>query len=98
MSDWHTATLACLYYCSDDEPDLGVDCLVRFDDGRMTLKYDWGDDAVIWQGTETGAGHYTLQSGHGNDHATLHRFEDGKVLVGNWAEDGARGLWQLRLD
>jgi hypothetical protein len=97
MSDWQKATMDNFYFSPGDEPDLDDECLVRFDAGSITLKYDDDGEPVVWRGTEIAPGHFKLQSPEVDGNATLHRFPNGPTLIGEWVEDGQRGVWRVDL-
>lgn len=86
-----------LYYNPKDDPDLGDGCLVHFETGTITVKYDYDGEPVIWRGTARGTDHFELHSPEVDGRATLHRFPEGNVLIGEWIENGEKGMWRIEL-
>lgn len=98
MSEWQKATMDNFYYHPAYEPDLDDECLVLIDGASITVKYDDEGEPVTWLGQEVEPGHFHLRSGGASDKATLHRFPGSGILVGDWVEDGERGMWRIELD
>lgn len=76
----------------EDEP-----CEVRIDENNIVIDYEDDGKRILYRGIEKGQGHYELKSEDVNGRATLHRFEGANILEGSWLEDGARGMWKIRL-
>ncbi|RUR99447.1 hypothetical protein [Pectobacterium polaris] len=86
-----------LYY--NDEPAYTDElCSVSISNGIIEVSYMRGSERIRYIGPETSQGHFELTGNDGtNSKATLHRFPNGKVLVGKWRYDNYRGLWQITL-
>lgn len=82
-------------------PTYTCDCEVSINDNRISVYYyDENGLQVAYHGEEEGPGHYQLK-GSGpefNGRATLHRFSNGDVLIGDWTVNRHEGLWKITLD
>ncbi|MGZ8243048.1 hypothetical protein [Methylomagnum sp.] len=94
---WNNCKADTLYY---DGSDAATDwpCKVELDGGRIRVSYEDDDgETVVYEGHENGIGHFELNAPQVNGRATLHRFENGKILEGYWVEEGYRGMWRIIL-
>lgn len=72
-------------------------CTVRFDGDDITVEYFSDGDTRIYKGQACGIGHYDLSGVDFNGRAHLHSFEGSDFLEGVWVEEGAQGMWLIRL-
>jgi len=92
------AHMETLFY-DDSSAYENYSCTVKLNGPDITIEYEGDDgDLVYYKGQEHGDGHYELASKEVNGKATLHRFKDAKLLEGSWIENGARGMWRIRLE
>lgn len=96
MNTWQIAVMDNLFY-DHSKPDLGDECLVRLEGTLIYVKYDVDGEPQQWRGEELAPGHYELKLMNGSGHASLHRFPNANVFVGEWVEDGEKGAWRIRL-
>ena len=91
---WLNSKMETFY--SDDSEYSDLPCAVRIGDGRIRVSYE-DEGEVVYVGEETGDGHYHLRCPEEDGEATLHCFPGAKVLDGWWKENGAFGMWRVRL-
>ena len=84
-------------YYGDDEANFGEPCEVKIEGASIVLSYKDDDTTVVYEGTEVGSGHFTLQAPSVNGKATLHKVPNESVLEGWWAEDDYEGMWRIEL-
>ncbi|WP_426664481.1 hypothetical protein [Rhodanobacter aciditrophus] len=98
MSTWPNARFDILYY--DDKADSNEPCEVILAGDELTVSYynEHIEGYVIYKGKEIAPGHFELTAPMVKGHATLHRFLDAEVLVGEWIEDGYKGMWRIELN
>jgi len=94
MAVWKNATMTSFY--DGDECDV-THCEVRIDGSEIVVSYDDEDGLTVYQGNETGPGHYKLSAPSVSGQATLHRVPDEDVLEGHWIQDGYEGMWRIEL-
>lgn len=94
LTVWGKSSLTS-YYDGDDRVD--CDCQVRIEGQKIVVSYDDDDGPMVYQGSETAAGHYRLVSSRKNGRATLHREPGDDVLEGHWIEAGYEGMWRIQL-
>lgn len=92
---WNNSTFDVLYY-SRDAADMDWACVVKIDDERIVVEYD-NDGLCQYVGVNDGSGHFELSMEGEDGRATLHRFQDAKLLEGSWTENGERGMWRIHL-
>lgn len=84
-------------YFGDGSPSEDWPCEVRFDDEGIVVSY-WDDNGpVVYKGRMMGEGHYRLESARPEGEANLHCFRGGILFDGWWNEDGAEGMWRIKL-
>lgn len=97
MPIWKNSRFDTFYY--DDEADCNEPCEVRIDGGRIVVSYESDGDQIVYSGNERGTGHYELTAPQANGRATLHMFEESRVLEGwweeMWDETKVRGMWRI---
>ncbi|MFJ5320297.1 hypothetical protein [Pectobacterium parvum] len=98
MELYKNSKMDTLYYndapACTDEP-----CSVSISNGIIEVSYIRDGERIKYVGPERSTGHFELTGNDGrNSKATLHRFTDGKVLVGKWMYDNYRGLWHIALN
>ncbi|NKI73542.1 hypothetical protein Dpoa2040_000744 [Dickeya sp. CFBP 2040] len=98
MELYKNSKMNTLYY--DDEPACTDEpCSVSINNGIIEVSYIHDGEKYTYVGPETSPGHFELTGNDGrNSKATLHRFPNGKTLVGKWRYDNYRGLWQIALN
>lgn len=95
MPVWKKCTMDVLYY--DGEADIDCPCEVKIEKKEIVVSYIDDDIPTLYRGKEKTNGHYELESPKANGKASLHRFENGKILEGFWVEDNDRGMWRIKL-
>ncbi len=73
-------------------------CKVRIEAGFITVEYLQSDETSSYRGQEQTPGHFLLTGDGFEGKATLHMFEGSNILEGGWVEEGARGMWRIRLN
>jgi hypothetical protein len=73
-------------------------CQVRIGDGTITVSYMDDEGPVVYEGNETGDGHYSLASKDTGGRATLHKIPDEDTLEGSWIENRKIGMWRIELE
>lgn len=88
-------------FYNGDDADVNDEVIVSISGGHIELKYDSYHDGQVtpmkYVGTEDGPGHFSLACPEWAGKATLHRFAEASVLEGSWKEEGASGMWKVRL-
>jgi hypothetical protein len=84
-------------FYSDNRPERSDECEVRLDDGSIAVSYRGENGWVVYEGPESGNGHFEVAAHSVSGQATLHRFPDGDILEGFWKEGGAIGMWRIQL-
>jgi len=72
-------------------------CEVRIGEGEMVVDYEDDGERILYKGRDKGNGHFELYSEEVKGRATFHMFEGSRFIEGSWVEDGARGMWKIRL-
>lgn len=94
MEIWNNCTMTTLYHSEDASGE--YPCVVKIEGEHILVEYD--DDGVVqYEGRANGEGHFELRAGGFDGRATLHRFPASTLLEGSWVEEGARGMWRIRL-
>ncbi|MCC8367940.1 MULTISPECIES: hypothetical protein [unclassified Xenorhabdus] len=102
MESYPNSQMAVLYY--DSEPVTDFRCSVNFSNGYLTISYEDEDDngnTIItkYVGEERSRGHWELKGDDGeNSRATLHQFDNGRILEGSWHCDNYSGMWRITLN
>ena len=65
--------------------------------GIPTIEYLADGEHTSYRGQEQGPGHFELHGNGFDGRATLHMFEGSNILEGGWVEEGAKGMWRIRL-
>jgi hypothetical protein len=75
------------------------DCVVKIDADSILIEYqgDTPHERLQYRGVEVSEGHYEVHNLTLSGTGSLHRFRDGRTLVGDWKEGGARGMWAIHL-
>lgn len=84
-------------YFGDGSND-NIPCQVRLGDKTIAVSYAGEHGPIVYEGVERGAGHWRLTSQEPRGAASLHRFEDDDVLVGDWTEGHWDGMWKIELN
>jgi hypothetical protein len=73
-------------------------CEVRIDENSIVVSYK-GDDGlpIVYKRKNHGDGHFELMAPQIDSKATLHMFNNGKILEGFWLEGGYKGMWRIQL-
>jgi hypothetical protein len=96
MEKWTNCRLDTLYY--DNTADIDDECEVTIDGSYITVTYGYDGEMLSYFGEMKGEGHFELKAPTVNGHATLHRFNGGRILEGYWVEDnGYKGMWRITL-
>lgn len=83
---------------SEHHINLDAECTVQIDADHIKIKYKQDGEHYSYTGSSIGPGHYNLHcDGYPECRATLHCFEDSKVLEGSWREEQSQGMWRIRL-
>jgi hypothetical protein len=77
---------------TDNHP---CDVLIR--PAGIVVSYNWNGTQYEVAGREVEPGHYELDNSVLGVRASLHRFEHGEVMVGQWHEAGWEYLWRVNL-
>lgn len=85
-------------YFAEGSPLEQWPCEVRLEVGFVAVSYDGDAGPVVYEGRESGEGHFKVTSAAPKGTATLHRFSDSEVLEGWWSEDNQTGMWRIFLD
>lgn len=74
-----------------------IDCDVNMDNDFIKVEYLYKGEHTVYSGHSFGKGHYTLRCvDNPGCTATLHCFENSKILEGSWEEE-SRGMWRIEL-
>lgn len=84
-------------FLTDDEC-YTQDCSVRLDDDSVRIEYVEEGQTLAYVGRAREPGHYELRGEGLDDRATLHCFSNAQVLLGEWREAGAWGMWRVTLN
>ncbi|QLP96866.1 MAG: hypothetical protein HZY79_04905 [Rhodoblastus sp.] len=84
-------------YFGDGSND-NIPCQVRMGDKTIAVSYAGKSGPVVYEGVERGPGHWRLSAHEPRGTASLHRFEDDDVLVGDWTEGHWDGMWKIELN
>lgn len=96
MKVWKSCRFDALYYHAD--ADVNNECDVVIDGENITVSYDDSSGArVTYYGLMKGNGHFELQAPDVGGRATLHRFDEGRILEGYWIEGEMKGMWRITL-
>lgn len=94
---WMPAKADTAYY-DNNQANVDEECEVMLDQGLIKVRYEDEDgNEIIYSGQELSEGHYELRCPELSGHATLHRFQNSKILEGSWVEKGTRGFWRIVL-
>ncbi|WP_369987090.1 hypothetical protein [Pseudomonas xanthosomatis] len=82
-------------YRAKGDATFDAPCKVTIEGDAITIAYE--DDGQTWyyKGKAKGLGHYELRAEHFQGRATLHAFEDSRILEGSWIEEDRRGMWRI---
>ena len=80
-----------------DHVTLDQPCKMRIEAGILTIEYLADGENTSYRGQEQGPGHFELNGNGFDGRATLHMFEGSNILEGGWVEEGAKGMWRVRL-
>ena len=79
------------------------DVQVRITDDDIVVTFDYDDgDVEEYRGTQVAPGHFELRSKDGISRASLHRFPEGRVMVGYYqgtpgGDSSDQGFWRIKL-
>jgi len=95
MGAVHQAVMRCL--CSTESGWYECDCEVRVEGESIFVSYEnnGAPNVVLYEGKAKGPGHYYLECHNPKARATLHCFENSKILEGWWEEGGEDGMWRI---
>lgn len=98
MGEKNSARFDIFYY--NKKADVNYPCEIIIANGEITVSYYDSDEEgyVVYKGREESSGHFKLSSPEVNGYAALHRMLDEDVLVGEWSEDGCRGMWRIEIE
>jgi hypothetical protein len=74
-----------------------VPCEVRITDAEIVVDYADEHGHVLYRGTDSGDGHFELQSHERRGTATLHRARGSACIEGFWHEETYEGWWFIDL-
>lgn len=73
-------------------------CEVKITDASIVVSYRDDGQFVVYEGEESGEGHFKLRSSNVKGRGTLHRFPNDDIFEGWWAEESYQGMWRIQLD
>lgn len=86
------------YLTYNDKEVIREKCELKIQNAHITVSYVIDDEKVLYRGRQNGEGHFELKSAYNDGRASLHRFPEGKVLVGYWQENGVEGFWRITVE
>ena len=84
-------------YYGSGHPVSIMECKVRLLEGHISILYEDHEGEQVYSGKALGGGHYELACEGKDGRATLHTLPGSTIYEGFWLEDGAEGMWRVKV-